>query len=73
MQISIYARARQEHRNDPHDIPGVKVLVPSACFHLIEFHIRVYVCVCYLFVFWQSRFSWLSNKMFEFEFVNDEP
>ena len=34
--------------------------------HFISF--RVYECVYHLFVFWQSLFSWPSNKMFEFEF-----
>ena len=34
--------------------------------HFISF--RVYVCFYYMFVFWRSRSSWLSNKMFEFEF-----
>ena len=36
--VSIYARARQEHGNDLHGVPDVKVIVPSACFHLISFH-----------------------------------
>ena len=31
--------------------------------------VSVCMCVCYMFVVWQSRFSWLSNKMFEFEYT----
>ena len=44
----MYARARQEHRNGPHGVPDVKVIVPTF----------VSMCVLlYMFVFWQSRFS----------------
>ena len=43
-RVSIYARATQEHRNDPHGVPDVKVIVPSACFHLISFPL-VSMCV----------------------------
>ena len=60
-------RARQEHRNDPHGVPDVKVIVSTACYHFTSFHFYVYMCVCYMFLFWQSHFSWLSNKMFGFE------
>ena len=44
-RVSTYTHARQEHRNDPHGIPDVQVIVPSVWFHFISFHFRVNVCV----------------------------
>ena len=65
MRVSIYARARQEHRKDPHGVPGVKVIVPSACFHLTSFpFVLIFVFIICLYfgkgAFHDCPIKWFS-------------